>query len=71
MSIVADSHATQVIFGQHEAKHQAVNKPVWNEGDVHGTCAVHKGFFKCTSCAQSLIFGSGAHKIFRYFVREK
>ena len=22
--------------------------PVWNEGDVHGTCAVHKGCYRCT-----------------------
>ena len=41
-------------------------RPVWNVGDVHCTCAVHKGFLKCTSWCTTSVFGLGAHRIFHY-----
>ena len=42
--------------------------PVWNEGNVHSTCAVHKGCSWCTKAALGAQIGaqatSGVHHIF-------
>ncbi len=42
--------------------------PVWNEGNVHSTCAVHKGRSWCTKAALGAQIGaqatSGVHHIF-------
>jgi hypothetical protein len=42
-----DSRCGRTTLNTKEASQRST--PVWNEGDVHGTCAVHKGCYRCTN----------------------